>query len=57
MSLYMAVTSDKYELPLAVGTAAEIARWVGCTTAHIYRSALYPKRYNGSINKYKIIKV
>lgn len=28
MKLYMAVTADKYELPLAVGTSEDIARFV-----------------------------
>lgn len=38
MKVYMAVTNDIYELPLIVGTAAEIAKWAGCKTHNIYRS-------------------
>lgn len=57
MNLYMAVTTDIYELPLIVGTAAEIAKWAGCRADHICRSALYAHKYNGKNKGYKIIKV
>lgn len=57
MSLYMAITNDKYELPLIVGSAVEVAKWAGCRTDNIYRSAKQKDKYNGKYNGYKIIKV
>lgn len=57
MSLYMAITSDRYELPLAVGTAAEVARWAGCKTATIYSYVSGCKKCNGKRRGYNIIKV
>ena len=57
MNVYMAVTNDKYELPLFVGTAVEIAEWAGCRTDNIYRSVIYEHKYNGKNNGYRIIKV
>lgn len=57
MNMYMAVTNDKYELPLFVGTAVEIAEWAGCRTDNIYRSVVYGNKYNGKNNGYRIIKV
>ena len=37
--IYMMVTKDKYELPLAVAdTAAELSRMVGCDNSHISRT-------------------
>lgn len=37
MTLWMKVTPDRYELPVAVGdTAEQLARLVGCTKNNIY---------------------
>lgn len=53
----MAVTSDRYELPLVVGTAVEVARWAGCKTATIYSYVSGCKECNGKRRGYNIIKV
>ena len=53
--LYMMVTADKLELPLAVGTPAEIAKVCGLSKSTIYTRA--SKRYSGKYNGYKIVKV
>lgn len=38
MTVYMAVTPDKYELPIAVGDDAhELARMLGITTQSVWR--------------------
>ena len=60
MTLYMVITADEYELPLAVRTKAqEIADLLGRPKADIFsaisrnRPSKYP--YNG--HKYRIIKI
>lgn len=38
-AVYMAVSPDKYELPLVVeDSGSELARKIGCTTGHIYHA-------------------
>ena len=54
-ALYMMVTADRLELPLAVGTPAEIAKACGLSKSTIYTQA--SKRYSGKYNGYKIVKV
>ncbi len=58
MSVYMVVTSDKYELPLAVGNAADIARFTGTKISTVYRQTCNDAgRCNGKYRGYKIIKI
>lgn len=48
--LYMAVTKDRYELPIAVaGSAVELAKMVG-TSADTVRSLISKNLYNGYKN-------
>lgn len=47
MTLWLLVTKDKYELPLAVArTANELGKMVGVTGHSILRNVLYCKRRN-----------
>lgn len=34
--IYMAVTNDKLELPMFVGTSKEVAEWAGITLSGLY---------------------
>lgn len=53
--LYMAVTADKYELPLIVGTAKEVAAYGGITTSGM--SSMISNGRNGKVNKFKYVKI
>lgn len=56
MSIYMAVTTDKYEHPVCVvDTGAELARWLGISKDCLY-SAI-SKGLSGKTRGYKIVKV
>ena len=56
MILYIMVTRDKYELPLAVDdTAAELARMVGVTTNAVLSGI--SKARKGKLKKAKYIRV
>lgn len=60
MTLYVAVTADKYELPLAVSDSAkELGELLGRHRAEVYsqmsRKAVSKTKHNGF--RYKIIKV
>ena len=60
MTLYMVITADEYELPLAVRTKAqEIADLLGRTKYEIFsavsRKQVSQQRYNG--HRYRIIKI
>ena len=56
MTLYMAVTPDKYELPLAVKTnAKDIAELFGTTEKTVYSSI--SKNRSGKRNGVKFVKV
>lgn len=59
MKLYMVVTSDKYELPIALGTAQEVANYLGVLRKTVYEQACgtHQARCNGKITKRKIIKI
>lgn len=62
MTLYMAVTADKYELPLAVtNTANELAKTLGKKTsyvrAEISRETHGKNKCNGRMRGYKLVKV
>jgi hypothetical protein len=59
----MAVTDDEFELPLAVGTAPELAKALNITISAVYSKERYGKKTeNNPINKpkkfgYRIIKL
>lgn len=54
--MYMAVTADKYELPVAIGeTASELARTLGVSTNSILSSIT--KKQSGKCRKMKYVKV
>lgn len=60
MRVYMLVTADEYELPLAVrDTAVEIAELLGWQTNEVFqavrRKSVSQEKYNGF--RYKIIKI
>lgn len=56
MPMYMAVTADKYELPLFVAdTARELAEHFGVSTITVY-SAI-SKGLSGTKNGYRFVKV
>lgn len=58
MTLYMIVTADKYELPLYVGTAAEVAAYLGIKPASLYRlSAPSRNKIYGTRDKFRLVKV
>lgn len=55
MTLYMVVTADKYELPLVVGTAEDIARFAGIKRMAVYN--YIARRMSGKRNGYKLVRV
>ena len=55
MKLYMAVTADKYELPLAVGSARDIAQYGGVSVSTVQTSVC--RKYSGLQNGYKYVVV
>ena len=57
MTLYMKVTNDEYELPLAVGTVNEIAKMQGITPHEIYRAIWRAKNGIYKRPKAKYVKV
>ena len=59
MILYMAVTPDKYELPLCVGNAREVAAFCGINMDNFYSQVTKTAqgKVNGKICKRKLIKV
>lgn len=58
MTLYMRVTGDKYELPLAVGVSvAEIARLQGMNPSSIYTAMYEQRAHPERKRKSKFIKV
>lgn len=57
MTLWMEVTMDEYELPVAVASSAEeLARKIGKTTNNIY-SAIYKAKVRGYRSKYVKVEV
>ena len=58
MKIYMAVTADKYELPLAVSEdAGELARFCGITRGNVYvavRKKCRLKKMNAVIVKLEV---
>ena len=62
MKLYMAVTADKYELPLCVSEQAlDVARYLGISRDRVVNLASKYKKdketYNGRSRGYNIIKI
>ena len=56
MTLYMAVTADKYELPRAVeDTGAALARLIGCNPNNIYHDI--SAKATGTIRGFKFLKI
>ena len=56
MALYMMVTKDKYELPLAVaGSAGELSRMTGVSAMQIYSQV--SKYKHGRVKRSKFVKV
>ena len=56
MIIYMCVTEDKYELPIAVAdTVPELAKLTGATSGSIY--SCLSKVKHGNANKSRYIKV
>lgn len=54
MTLYMAVTADRYELPVAVESNVEyLASKMGTTTNNIYSQISYRKRERKAKRKYE----
>lgn len=57
MTLYLKVTSDEYELPLAVGdTVRDLARIIGVNPNSIYSHMSHTKK-NGYFCSYKKVEV
>ena len=55
MTLYIVVTADKYELPLAVGTSEDIARFAGIKRMAVYN--YIARKMSGKKNGYKLVRV
>lgn len=56
--LYMAVTPDKYQLPLAVAdTVQQLARMVGVTTNSIYSAISHGEARNWKKRRYVRIRI
>lgn len=55
MTLYMAVTADKYELPLVVGTLYQVAEYGGVQLKTVQQS-ISSKR-SGRLNGFKYVRV
>lgn len=57
MTLWMEVTMDEYELPVAVASSAEeLARKIGKTTNNIY-STIYKAKVRGYRSRYVKVEV
>lgn len=54
-NLYMATTADELELPICVGTAREVAAYLGIPVDRVYYTAIRQK--SGKVNGYKIFKI
>ena len=59
MKLYMVITGDEFELPLMIGSAQEVADYLGVTRKTVYEQSTeyHQKRCTGKIKKRKIIKI
>ncbi|SCW67946.1 hypothetical protein SAMN05660484_02478 [Eubacterium ruminantium] len=56
MTIWMYVTLDEYELPVAVAdTAAELAKMIGCTANNIYSAYTHYKK--GRHKRSRVVKV
>lgn len=58
MRLYLRVTDDKYELPIAVAdTQAELARMLGLSKNNVQKMFMYARRDGGRGRMYKVVDV
>lgn len=55
MTLYMAVTADKYELPLVVGTLYQVAEYGGVQLKTVQQSISLKR--SGRLNGFKYVRV
>lgn len=55
MTLYMAVTADKYELPLVVGTLYQVAEYGGVRLKTVQQSISLKR--SGRLNGFKYVRV
>lgn len=55
MTLYMAVTADKYELPLVVGTLYQVAEYGGVQLKTVQQSI--SQKRSGRMNGFKYVRV
>ena len=55
MTLYMAVTADKYELPLVVGTLYQVAEYGGVQLKTVQQSISLKR--SGRMNGFKYVRV
>ena len=55
MTLYMAVTADKYELPLVVGTLYQVAEYGGVQVKTVQQSISLKR--SGRLNGFKYVRV
>lgn len=55
MTLYMAVTADKYELPLVVGTLYQVAEYGGVQVKTVQQSISLKR--SGKLNGFKYVRV
>ena len=55
MTLYMAVTADKYELPLIVGTLYQVAEYGGVQLKTVQQSISLKR--SGRMNGFKYVRV
>lgn len=55
MTLYMAVTADKYELPLVVGTLYQVAEYGGVQLKTVQQSISLKR--SGKLNGFKYVRV
>lgn len=53
--LYLATTADEWELPLCVGTAREVANYLGVSRATLYREICRPRE--GLKRGYRVYKI
>lgn len=57
--IYMAVTSDRFELPISVGTAQQVAESLGIKKSSVQEMACksHSNRCSGERSGYRIIKI
>lgn len=53
--IYMAVTADKLELPIFVGTSVEVAAWAGITLQALYSQVSLKRSGNIAGRKFVVV--